>query len=201
VGISRLAPAAKLCQITIMLGLDLDGVIIDHTENRLKLAKRFGFSLEPSETPVDILKTKIPPDIHARIKEALYDDPRIALTPPLVTGALAGLEELKIREVPLFLISRRNKNEEFAVELLKKRGVWPFYLNESNTFFVKTAGEKNERAAALGVTTYLDDQPSVIEALHAIPAKFLFDPHGVYAYRPEAYRKVASWHEFLSQIL
>ena len=46
-----------------IIGLDLDGVIIDHTENRLRLAREFGHPLLAKETATDMFKTKLPKDI------------------------------------------------------------------------------------------------------------------------------------------
>ncbi|MBI5421403.1 MAG: hypothetical protein HZA35_03815 [Parcubacteria group bacterium] len=41
-------------------GFDMDGVIIDHTEMKMRLAKDFGFDLKPEETPADVLRTIMP---------------------------------------------------------------------------------------------------------------------------------------------
>ena len=77
-----------------IVGLDLDGVIFDHTENRLRLAGEFGFSLLPSDTAADLISEKLPPEVHSAIQHAIYDNPRVALTAPLVDGAREGIEWL-----------------------------------------------------------------------------------------------------------
>lgn len=182
-----------------IIGLDLDGVIIDHTANKIRLAREFGFDLTLEETPSDIIRTKLLKDTHDKIQWHLYDDPDMALSASLVTGAREGLELLRASQLPYILISRRKK-PEIARQLLERFGLWPTYFDDSNTFFVKNSAEKNERAKALNVTTYLDDQPSVIAALADVPQKFLFDPHGVYAPSPQQYRTVKSWIEFLKHV-
>lgn len=181
-----------------IIGLDLDGVIIDHTENRLALARRFGYNLEPKETSSDVFKTKIPEETRDEIDKFLYDDPVSALTPPTMAGAREGLDFLKKKRVPYYLISRR-KTADPAISLLFKRNLWPNYFNETNAFFANTPEEKNQKAKELGISVYVDDQPSVIEKLVDVPAKFLFDNHRVYE-ESANYKKVHSWGEFLENV-
>ncbi|MEK7464558.1 MAG: hypothetical protein AAB617_02145 [Patescibacteria group bacterium] len=177
------------------LGLDLDGVIIDHTENKKKLAKDFGFEIATNETPTDIIKHKLPKDVWRKIQTLIYDDPVVGFSPPLVKGAAAGLELLSETGFKFFLISRR-KSEGLPIELLKRVGLWPRYFNKSNTYFVKDKEAKNEKARELGVSAYIDDQPSVLEKLLSVPKKILFDEYGVF---PESknYTKIKTWAEFL----
>ena len=81
--------AAKKLGKTV--GLDLDGVIIDHTKNRLVLARRFGYRLKAKETASDVFKCLLPAQIKRKIQKYLYDDPVFGLGAPLRRGALGGL--------------------------------------------------------------------------------------------------------------
>lgn len=67
---------------------------------------------------------------------------------------------------------------------------------------MKTKGDKNNKARELGVTIYLDDQPSVLDVLVDIPQKFLFDPLYAYAKRSEyaQYNKIHSWDKFIQTV-
>ena len=188
----------KMSKARKIVGLDLDGVIIDHTENKLLLARRFGFSISREETPSDLMKQKIPKETREEIEGVLYDDPVIGLTPDLMSGAKTGIRVLSKLGLPYYLISRR-KTKDTAIALLEKKKLWPFYFNEANTFFVKSPEDKNEKAKELGVSIYVDDQPSVIEKLTDVPAKFLFDYLKVYRERAD-YKKIHSWEEFLENI-
>ena len=184
-----------------IIGLDLDGVIIDHTKNRVRLAEKLGFSLAPEETVTDIVKKKLPKDTYDTIKNLIYDDPTIGVSSPFMHGAEKGLKYLHEHGIPYYVISRRDPYD-MAIQLLKKLGRWPSYFNEKNTFFVKTKEDKNNKARELGVTIYLDDQPSVLDALVDVPQKLLFDPLYAYAKRPEytQYSKIHSWDKFIQVV-
>lgn len=179
-----------------VLGLDLDGVIVDHTENVIFLAESLGFGVKKHEAATDLLKTKIPEAAYEKIQESLYDDPVVALSPPLHRGARRALGFLKAESWPYFLISRR-RNPSLAISLLEKRKLWPGFFNEGNTFFVNEKADKNAKAGALGISIYIDDQPSVLNALVSVPHKFLFDRHNAYAGSGGDYKTVHSWEEFI----
>lgn len=182
-----------------IIGLDLDGVIIDHTDNKIKLAKRFGATLTPQETASDVITHKLPDNVKRKIQEFLYDDPAFALTSPLVSGAMSGLKFLEANGFSYFLISRRY-NPQIAVELLRKRHIWPEFFDEEKAYFVQTKEDKNKKAEELGVSIYIDDQPSVLDVLTSVRHKFLFDPLQAYTEFEGDYKKVHSWPEFIEQI-
>lgn len=180
-----------------IIGFDLDGVIIDHTQNKLLVAKKLGVLLDILETPSDILKEKVKSDIEKRIEKIIYDEPSVALTPPLFPGAKAAIRKVS-QSWPYFLISRRTFNG-CVIKLLTKRGLWPKYFNEKNAFFVQTKEDKNLKAKELGINIYIDDQPSVLEKLVDVRHRLLHDPLSVY---PDSgnYKKVLSWKDFLENI-
>lgn len=41
------------------IGLDLDDVIIDHTQPKIRVAKEFGYLLKPHDTPGTRMKIKL----------------------------------------------------------------------------------------------------------------------------------------------
>ncbi len=117
----------------LILGLDMDGVIIDSTRNKIKFAAELGFKLKPVETPADYFDKIIPSPIAKSLRELLYLNPTTALTADVVPGAIDGLAALKSEGVEYYLISRR-KIPSIAKELLKQRGLWPKYFNDTNAF-------------------------------------------------------------------
>ena len=181
-----------------VVGFDLDGVIIDHTKNKLKLAKAEGWTLNVKQTPGDIFKTVIPQATLVSIQQKLYDLPAVALAAPLMPGALRVLDKIKKTKVPYCLISRR-KIPEWATLLLKTHGLWPKYFHKQNTFFVKEPEDKNKQALKLGVTHYIDDDVSVLEKLVDVRNKILFDKHGAFKSTPW-FTRVVSWQS-LGKIL
>ncbi len=180
------------------IGFDLDGVIIDHSSTRIKLAKDFGVELKPEQTPSEIIEHVIPAKILDKIKYFMYDDPVVSQMSPLMPGVKEILSQVKERD-PYFLISRR-RNPGKAIDLLKKYELWPKYFNEENSFFVLKAEDKNETAVKLGVTHYIDDEHSILEKLVGVNNKFLFDNLNCF---PDAgfYKRLKSWHEFNNSVL
>ena len=178
-----------------LVGFDLDGVIIDHHQIKIQLAKDFGFRITPAQTDSDIMRTLMPEKIVSEIQHLLYYDPKFSLCSPLMRGARNALKKLQKEKTSFTLISRR-KNPVIAKELLKNHGIWPNYFNESNSYFVIKIEDKNKKAKELGVTHYLDDEEIVITALKSVPHRFLFD-HFQVLENSDFYKRVSSWPEFL----
>ncbi|OGZ02118.1 MAG: hypothetical protein A3G64_01205 [Candidatus Liptonbacteria bacterium RIFCSPLOWO2_12_FULL_60_15] len=181
-----------------LLGLDLDGVILDHTEMKRALARKYGLSVSRRETSSDVFNDLIADEAKGPIQYALYDHPRRALQAPLFPGARRGLLELKRRRQPFVLISRR-KNGRMARKVLAAKGLWGPFLDARNTFFVERKKDKDIMAKKLGVRLYIDDQPSVLAELASVRRRFLMDPYDAYS-DDASYRRVASWREFLNAL-
>lgn len=180
-----------------VIGLDLDGVIVDHTRMRIRLAKKYGYNLKPKQTPPEILKKHIPTPYRQLVKYFLYTHPDLSQKADLIPQIRLALQYLKKSNNPFYLVSRR-REVPLAIGLLKKRGLWPAYFNEKNAFFVATTEEKNEKAKALGITHYIDDEMRVLAALQSVKNKFLFDLHG--ALKKGEYVRVKSWPELLKKL-
>lgn len=183
-----------------IIGLDLDGVIVDNTKNKIKFAKKFGFELKPEDTPAEHINQVVPEKILTELKKLLYHDLESALQATLMLGAQDGLEAIKNSAIPYFLISRR-KDPEIAIKLLQKRGLWPRYFNEENTFFVLEPEDKNVKAVELGVSVYVDDEPSVLSKLVNVEKRILFDRFQKFSRPTFAKAKVSSWKELLTHLL
>ncbi len=179
-------------------GFDMDGVIIDHTETKILLAKDFGFSLKPEETPADVIRGIIPLKKLNELKYRLYDDPVTGLLSPVMFGAREALHKITLAGFPLFLISRR-KNPDMAIKLLKHHDLWPTFFNEQNAYFVASPEEKNIKAHEIGITHYTDDEVDVLRAVR-VSHSFLFDSIGVFG-EGESYTRVESWQNLLSHLL
>lgn len=176
-----------------ILGFDMDGVIVDNTSVKMKVLAKLGLKVKLIDTPAEIIRKIIPPELLDNMIFELYERLDNRLQVPLMPEALHILHQLQEVGSPYFLISR-NSSPKSAVELLKVRGLWPKYFNEQNAFFVITPEDKNIKAKELGVTHYVDDETKVLSVLHDVPNKFLFDHLQVF---PEhsSYTKVASHSE------
>ena len=181
-----------------VIGFDLDGVIIDHSKNKEIILKHLGLAIKKKELATDILGTKVPMETWRTIQEFLYGHPKHSQKPRPFEGIEYIFKELKRRNVEYVLISRR-RNEKTAMALLKKRKLWPRFLNRKNTFFVRHISGKHEKAKELGISHYIDDQPSVLKELKSVKNRFLFDPHGSHGHTRH-YKKISSWKEFMKEI-
>ena len=175
-----------------IIGFDLDGVILDHTMNKIRLAKKFGWELKPEQTPSEVIKRIIPKLVYNQFQNTLYYDPGISLLSPLMRGAKSMLAGLK-NKYPYFLISRR-KNPQWAIHILKSKGLWPKFFNENNAFFVMKPEDKNEIGRKLGITHYVDDELKILEKLANVENKILFDAHDLFPHVRQ-FERVKSWKE------
>jgi len=187
----------KECQL-YKIGFDMDGVIIDHTNLRIALAKKYGFSLTPEQTQSDVLRTIIPKMERNALQDTLYNDLEMALSAPLMKGAYKGISILINEGFPIYLISRR-KDPKLATRLLSAHGLWPDYFNKENTFFVAEIEDKNEKAKVFGLTHYIDDEEKVLEALTDVPNKILFDQYNTS--KNELRERINNWDELVSYFL
>lgn len=181
------------------IGLDFDGVIVDHAQNKVRVALKFGIKLAPWETPASIMRTKIDPATYNEIQSIIYDDPEVALTPPLMYGIESCLARLKELGLPTFLISR-NPSVDTVIKLLEKHDLWEKYFNEGNVVFAKDKIGKDAEARRLNIDVYLDDEPEVLTLMRSVPHRFLIDPFGVCPRNDKIYTKVWTWPEFLHKV-
>lgn len=182
-----------------IIGFDLDGVIIDHTGHKIKLAAERGFILTPEKTGSDIIRNFIPAKQVQEIQYHLYDHPVSAFESPLMNGAKFGLRAIKKSGVSYYLISRR-KNTAMAVKVLERHRLWPKYFNSDNAFFVQTKEDKNKKSATCGVTHYIDDEISVLEKLTFVKNKFLFNQFNILT-ADNNFIKISSWSELINLLV
>ncbi|OGZ10813.1 MAG: hypothetical protein A3D65_04520 [Candidatus Lloydbacteria bacterium RIFCSPHIGHO2_02_FULL_50_13] len=181
-----------------VVGFDLDGVIIDHTQNKMRIAARYGTTLRPEDTHSECMAALFSPEIYREIQKQMYDDTDEALSAPLMEGAFGALASLREHEIPYYLISRR-KTPINALNLIERRGLWGEYFTPENTFFVENMEDKDPVAKKLGVTHFIDDERRVLRLMPSVPHRILFDVRNFFPDNDEFVR-VKNWSE-LSYIL
>lgn len=177
----------------MIVGFDLDGVIIDHTVNKIRIAARYGIALKPEDTPTERMWRIVPEELHKEIRMQMYDDTDEALSAPLMPGAFDGLARLKEHAVPYVLISRR-KFPIPALHLIERRGLWGDYFTPENTFFVEDPEDKDPVAQKIGVTHFVDDERRVLALMPSVPTRILFDQRDVFSDETNFHR-VTNWSE------
>ncbi|MFI5240380.1 MAG: HAD family hydrolase [Candidatus Saccharimonadia bacterium] len=176
-----------------IIGFDLDGTILDHTNNKLRLAELYGYSLIAQQTPSGIMGRFLAPSDMRKVSDRLYGNISDGMKSQLMPGVTNALSRLDEQKLPYFLLSRRQS--EIAVALLEHFGLWPKFFGPSNTAFVETMPDKAPYAHEFGITHFLDDHIStLVRPLGFIPHKYLFDPYHLLP-SSKAYQKVSSWDE------
>lgn len=158
----------------IVVGFDMDGVIIDHTGNKIALAESFAVRLRPEETHSERLPAKFAHNEYIAFQNELYGNSPFALSAPLMEGARDVLSLLKKNAISFVLISRR-RIPEHAIALLQARGLWGDIFSEQNAFFVQSPSEKNIVGIREGVTHFFDDERKVLSAMKDIRERYLMD--------------------------
>jgi len=180
-----------------VVGFDMDGVIVDHTPNKIALARRYGVTLALSDTHSEQLPKIMPRSIYKDFQNELYGDTEFAFSAPLMEGVEATLRMLADRQIPFVLISRRRQPKN-AVALLARRGLWGTSFTEKNAFFVGSPEEKNAIAVREEVTHFFDDERKVLRVMPDVRHRFLFDTFRQFG-DDKDYTRVFDW-EMLRQI-
>lgn len=198
-----ISPTAKLFNRVkyLNLGIDLDGVIIDHTQNKIRLAREFGFDIKPEQTPGHRLKKIVGEEYYQKIRSPLYG-PITEFAPPM-GGALNHLSRLVANNYKLFIISARGKKDQSQV------CGWDWVdhhlldiLDKQQILFVEQEKQKNLVCQKLKIDVYLDDKVDVLKSLTYVSKLYLFDPYQIrHDYHDlKNIQPVSSWSEFFDQI-
>lgn len=182
----------------MVVGCDLDGVIIDHTQNKIRFAGRHGITLTPAQTHAEMMSWYVAPQTYKDIKGQIYEHSPEALEAPLMEGAFDALAHLKEREVKFYLISLQKKPMH-ALHLIEERGLWGTYFTPENTFFASDKKEKHAIAKQLGVTHFIDDEPNVLDIMEDIPTRVLFDTRSLFP-REKDFLHAKNWQEVIEHL-
>lgn len=180
-----------------VVGFDMDGVIVDHTPNKIALARRYGVALTLPDTHSEQLPKIMPRSVYIDFQNELYGDSEFAFSAPLMEGAEATLRMLADHRIRFVLISRRRQPKN-AIALLTRRGLWGTYFTSQNAFFVGSPEEKNAIAVREEVTHFFDDERKVLRVMPDVDRRFLFDTFRQFE-DDKDYTRVFDW-EMLGQI-
>ena len=158
----------------LRIGIDLDGVMIDHRGHKRRLAEEYGFALEPWQTNSNVMGRYLPEDVYRPLQESLYT--RLTREAPPVAGALERLPEIKAE---VYIISaRRADSIRFAQDWLVSHRIYDFVPAE-RIYFCGNDEEKRGYCDRLGIDMFLDDKVRVLEALSGRTKRVLFDEDDV----------------------
>jgi hypothetical protein len=188
---------SALCKRNRRIGLDLDGVIIDHTASKIRLVAEHGLRLEPWQTNTNIFGRLIGREVYRAIEGRLYGELTESSAP--VAGAL---EHLALLPDDTCIVSARNEiSRGPAQRWLELHGVTSVIAPE-RIIFVGSGEEKLPELLRLGITDYLDDKLSVLRGLPSDIGRVLFDEYRLSSKLdlPTDVVVVTSWVDFISSL-
>lgn len=155
------------------IGFDLDGVLVDHENNKIKIAQDLGYSLEIQKTFQECLRNILGESDYKKLRDILYGE--VSLFADVMDDANFLLNEIKRAGYPFFLVSRRTTGRQYATEWLIRNLNFP----RSNIFFVDEDRQKNAEikkiVKELELNYFIDDKLSVLESISSDVNRFLFD--------------------------
>lgn len=154
----------------LRIGIDLDGVLIDHREHKRKLASEYGIALEPWQTNANLMRKFVPEEVYRALQGALYG--QLTREAPPVFGSLEHLPQIKSE---LYIVSaRRADTIRFAQDWIAAHRVYDVVPAE-RIYFCGSDAEKRGYCDRIGIDMFLDDKVSVLEALSGRTKRVLFD--------------------------
>lgn len=180
----------------LRIGLDLDGVIVDHTIHKMRVAKSFGFVVRKNQTHEAILKQLMPEEKYRALQAKVYGSMSLGAKP--VPSAKATIRKIARRGHKLFIVSRRGEHAREALSWLSRHRVLDS-VSRGNVTFVNEDAGKADVVKKLNIEIFLDDKPSVLDHLTAITHPVFFNNFRVHI-NSARYREVHSWEEFLNLI-
>lgn len=159
------------------IGLDFDGVIVDHSPNKLKLAEGLGCPLEHWQTNTNVMKRFLKSEEYEALQDCLYYDFTPLAAP--MDGALENIARLIDAGIEPYLISARDeRSRPFAMEWIRKHRLTDL-IPEARLNFVGGGDEKRALVERFGISIFLDDKISVLANLPETTRRFLFDQHDI----------------------
>jgi hypothetical protein len=180
----------------LSIGIDFDGVIADHTQAKLKMAKEAGFNIQEQDTHSLKFKNIVGEDIYSKIAKFIYETPEYS--PSLMSNVDVVLKKLKQNNHSLFLISQRtNFSSTLAIKWLQVNLSGIF--EKDKMFFVEDVADKQNICEKTGIDVFLDDRIKVLNSIKEA-RKFLFDQYKLFQNEDEKIQPVFSWDNFWEKI-
>jgi hypothetical protein len=180
----------------LRIGLDFDGVIIDHHQHKLSLLAERCLEFEPWQTNTNVMKSLTNDEPMYRVLQDQLYAQLTTLAPP-VRGALEAIATVP---ADLFIVcARPPANIRFAQEWLGHHRVYDVIPAE-RIFFCGTSEDKRAYCERLRLHAFMDDKLGMLRGLPTSVRHLLFDEDGV-SERLEVAQGievVRDWKEFCS---
>lgn len=158
----------------LRIGLDFDGVIVNHHPHKARLAKELGFELEPWQLNSNVFREFLPEEAYRSLQRAMYG--ALTVEAPPLADALEVIARLPGE--PYIISARRPENESYPRQWIKRHR-----LNEIIPFerviFCEEGKGKRAHCERLDLNFFLDDKLSYLSHLSSKTQRVLFDVDGV----------------------
>jgi hypothetical protein len=179
----------------MIIGSDLDGTLVDHTELKQRLAHAQGFFVSQAECASDIMKSKMPRDTYRAIQQAVYGE--ASVNSSMMEGAYDVLTKMQKKFGNIYVISRRQKQDSpFAMQWLGTHLIPP--LLEQDIYFVEKDEDKGIVAREKNIHIYIDDKVETLNKMPGVPHRVLMDPFDNFPKSP--YPRVHNWQDFFALV-
>lgn len=180
----------------LIIASDLDGTIIDHTDNKIEVARKYGYDLSARDSASQAMEHAITQEDYRNILSEIYG--KLSRHAIYMPGVYAAITQLDKRFGPVRIISRRSDRErgrDYARSWIRQHLIPP--LKEENLFFVDIDEEKDEIAKKFDVNVYIDDREDTLDKMPSVQHRFLFYPDENEDIICK-YPIVRTWEEFLT---
>lgn len=181
----------------VRLGIDLDGVVIDHRAHKLRLARERGYDLEPWQANTNLMGRYLPREAYAAIQRELYGP--LTLQAPSVPGAVEGLAALSGE--PYIVTAREAASRVIVRQWLDQHGVEES-VPPGRVIFCADGEEKGSHCLRLGLGVFLEDKLSYLRRTPKTALRVLLDEDAVadlLDVEPDIV-VVRSWPEFVALV-
>jgi hypothetical protein len=174
------------------IGVDLDGVVIDHTANFLAAAKERGYRLAAWQTNSNVLKKFVSEADRAALKNYVYGAARGGAT--IYPQALEFFKTYR-DFITIVSVQRSAVIEQDTRAWLRRHGIMEC-IPEKRIILVRSRDTKLKRIARLAPDVFIDDGLDVLEYVPRQTVPILFDPVGVHrrAVVPSHIRIASRWN-------
>src|SRR3989338_8747179 len=175
------------------IGIDLDGVVIDHTRQFFLACKKRGFIFKPWQVNTNVLGRFLPLNIYMAVKSDVYEKRRPhALRMP---GSLQTVR-LLAKHIHVASVQKQEESEKRLWTWLRKHKFLTC-LNRRQFHIFRTRAQKLRFLKKLKPQVFIDDGLDVLKGLPHATRPILFDPVGAYKHIKVSHGMVVakSWRE------
>lgn len=160
------------------LGIDLDGVVIDHSKQFMDVCSAFGFPLKSWQVNTNMLNKFLSPDTNTVIQHIVYAKRRSRALEMQDSVETIGLLR---NHLDIVSVQKRPEAEKKLWKWLKKFGVLNS-IAKKHIHLWRSREKKLHCIHALKPDFFIDDGLEILEHLPRQTIPILFDPWGINKY-------------------